>query len=80
MANCVSVMTKMHLYNFDIPCRFAMVGQPNKRHNVRAQQQDADHVADPDWLNPLPLGIMSNKPSECICHNYIWAIFTKRDK
>ena len=32
-----------------------MTGQPKKHHNVRAQQQDAV----PDWLNPLPLGIMS---------------------
>ena len=32
-----------------------MAGQPKKRHNVRAQQQGAV----PDWLNPLPLGIMS---------------------
>ena len=32
-----------------------MEGQPEKRHIVRAQQQDAV----PDWLNPLPLGIMS---------------------
>ena len=33
----------------------ATTGQPKKRHNVRAQQQDAV----PDWLNPLPLGIVS---------------------
>ena len=33
-----------------------MACQPKKRHNVRAQQQDA---VVPDWLNPLPLGIMS---------------------
>ena len=46
------MMTKMlHLYNFTNPC---VAGQPKKCHNVRAQQQDA-----PDWLNPLPLGIMS---------------------
>ena len=32
-----------------------MAGQPKKRHNVRAQQQEAVS----DWLNPLPLGIMS---------------------
>ena len=32
-----------------------MAGQPKKRRNVCAQQQDAV----PDWLNPLPLGIKS---------------------
>ena len=32
-----------------------MAFQPKKRHNVRAQQHDSV----PDWLNPLPLGIMS---------------------
>ena len=32
-----------------------MAGQPKKRHNVRAQQ----HEVGSDWLNPLPLGIMS---------------------
>ena len=32
-----------------------MEGQPEKRHNVRAQPQEAV----PDWLNPLTLGIMS---------------------
>ena len=30
----------------------AMTGQPEKRQNVRAQQQDAVS----DWLNPLSLG------------------------
>ena len=29
-----------------------MAGQPEKRHNVRAQQQEAVS----DWLNPLSLG------------------------
>ena len=33
----------------------AMEDQPEKRHNVRAQQQDAVS----DWLNPFSLGIMS---------------------
>ena len=33
----------------------AMAGQPEKRHNVRAHQQEA--VA--DWLNPFSLGTMS---------------------
>ena len=32
-----------------------MAGQPEKRHNVRAQQQDAAS----DWLTPLTLGTMS---------------------
>ena len=32
-----------------------MAGQAEKRHNVRAQQQDAAS----DWLNPFPLGTMS---------------------
>ena len=32
-----------------------MAGQPEKRHNVRAQQQEVVS----DWLTPLPLGIMS---------------------
>ena len=32
-----------------------MAGKPEKRHNVRAQQQDAAS----DWFTPLPLGIMS---------------------
>ena len=54
MANCVSDVTKMlHLYKFAIP--IAMAGQPEKRHNVRAQQQEAV----PDWLNLLSLGTMS---------------------
>ena len=30
----------------------SMVGQPAKRHNVRAQQQEAVS----DWLNPFSLG------------------------
>ena len=33
----------------------AMTGQPEKRRNVRAQQQEAVS----DWLNPFSLGIMS---------------------
>ena len=33
----------------------AMEGQPEKRHNVRAQQQEVIS----DWLNPLSLGTMS---------------------
>ena len=32
-----------------------MTGQPEKRHNVRAQQQDAVS----DWLKPLSSGNMS---------------------
>ena len=32
-----------------------MAGQPEKRHNVRAQQQEAVF----DWLNPFFLGTMS---------------------
>ena len=32
-----------------------MAGQPEKRHNVRAQQQEAVS----DWLNPFSLGTMS---------------------
>ena len=32
-----------------------MSGQPEKRHNVRAQQQEAVR----DWLNPLSLGTMA---------------------
>ena len=32
-----------------------MTGQPEKRHNVRAQQQEAVS----DWLNPFSLGTMS---------------------
>ena len=32
-----------------------MTGQLEKRHNVRAQQQDAIS----DWLKPLSLGTMS---------------------
>ena len=32
-----------------------MAGQPEKRHNVCAQQQEAV----PDWLNALSLGSMS---------------------
>ena len=32
-----------------------MAGQPEKRHNVRAQQQEAVS----DWLNPISLGTMS---------------------
>ena len=55
-ANCASVMTKMlHLYNFAIPCHGRLAW---KRHNVRAQQQDAVS----DWLNqtrPFCLGTMS---------------------
>ena len=33
----------------------AMAGQPEKRHNVRAQQQEAVS----DWLIPVSLGTMS---------------------
>ena len=33
----------------------AMAGQPVKRHNMRAQQQEAVS----DWLNPVSLGTMS---------------------
>ena len=32
-----------------------MAGQPEKRHNVRAQQQEDLS----DWLNPFSLGTMS---------------------
>ena len=32
-----------------------MAGQPEKRHNVRAQQQEAVS----DWLNQIALGTMS---------------------
>ena len=32
-----------------------MAGQPEKRHNVRAQQQEVVS----DWLNPLSLGTIS---------------------
>ena len=32
-----------------------MVGQPEKRHNVRTQQQEAVS----DWLNQFSLGTMS---------------------
>ena len=32
-----------------------MEGQPEKRHNVRAQQMEAS----PDWLNQFSLGTMS---------------------
>ena len=32
-----------------------MTGEPGKRHNVRAQLQDAVS----DWLNPFSLGTMS---------------------
>ena len=32
-----------------------MAGQPEKRHNVRAQLQEAVS----DWLNPFSLGTMS---------------------
>ena len=34
---------------------FAMAGQPEKRHNVCAQQQEVVS----DWLNPFSLGTMS---------------------
>ena len=34
---------------------FAITGQPEKRHNVRAQKQEVVS----DWLNPISLGIMS---------------------
>ena len=43
MANCVSVMTSPY---------FAMTGQPEKRHNVRAQQQEVM----PDWFEPIIFG------------------------
>ena len=32
-----------------------MIGKSEKRHDVRAQQQEAV----PDWLNPFSLGTMS---------------------
>ena len=46
MANCVSVMTKKCCLCIISPS-LAMEGQPEKRHNVRAQQQEAVS----DWLN-----------------------------
>ena len=53
MANCVSAMTKK--LHFITSPSLAMTGQPEKRHNVRAQQQEGV----PDWLNPLSLDTMS---------------------
>ena len=53
MANSVSVMTKM-LLCITSPS-LAMEGQPEKRHDVRAQQQDVVS----DWLNPFSLETMS---------------------
>ena len=50
MSNCVSVMTKILLFHY-----LATVGEPGKRHNVRAQ--NAQDVF--DCLNPLSLGTMS---------------------
>ena len=56
MANCVSVMTTMlSLYIYLTSPSLAMTGEPEKRHNVRAQQ----HESVPDWLNPFSLGTMS---------------------
>ena len=48
MANCVSVMTKKCCLCIISPS-LAMEGQPEKRHSVRAQQQEAVS----DWLNPF---------------------------
>ena len=54
MANFVSVIAEMMLlYNFTIP--LVMVGEPGKRHNVRAQLQEDFS----DWLNPFSMGTMS---------------------
>ena len=58
VANCVSVMTKMLHFICITSLSLAMAGQPEKRHNMRAQQQDSVS----DWLNqtrPFSLGTMS---------------------
>ena len=53
MAIFVYLVTKiLPLYNFVI---FAMAGQPEKRHDVCAQQEEVVS----DWLNPFSLGTMS---------------------
>ena len=53
MANCVSVLTKMLLCRTSLS--LAMAGESGKRHNVRAQLQEAVS----DWLNPFSLGTIS---------------------